>query len=194
MVARSPATANARVAERLDPAEARCAVPDERFDWLCELYKPASRVPAYLTVVDIAGLVKGAAEGQGLGNAFLSHIRAVDAIFHVVRMLPWVTQPPLAHCALTAVRPSVRAACTHGGPRTAGAFDSEEIAHVEGDVNPIRDLQIIHEELRYAPFQCRPIDDVHSPKAQAGTEQRPLAKPSRRWTAAHTGSRTRNSS
>jgi len=61
-------------------------VPDERFDWLCDLYKPASRVPAYLTVVDIAGLVKGASEGQGLGNAFLSHIRAVDAIFHVVRI------------------------------------------------------------------------------------------------------------
>lgn len=60
-------------------------MPDERFEWLCDLYKPASRVPAYLTVVDIAGLVKGAAEGAGLGNAFLSHIRAVDAIFHVVR-------------------------------------------------------------------------------------------------------------
>jgi len=97
----------------IDPSEARCAVPDERFDWLCDVYKPASKVPAYLTVVDIAGLVKGAAEGQGLGNAFLSHIRAVDGIFHVVR-----------------------------------AFDSEEIAHVEGEVNPVRDLQIIHDELR----------------------------------------------
>jgi obg-like ATPase 1 len=68
-------------------------VPDERFEWLCELYKPASRVPAYLTVMDIAGLVKGAAEGQGLGNAFLSHIRAVDAIFHVVR----IRRPTCAH-------------------------------------------------------------------------------------------------
>lgn len=97
----------------IDPEEARVAVPDARFDWLCEAFKPASRVPAYLTVIDIAGLVKGAAEGLGLGNAFLSHIRAVDGIFHVVR-----------------------------------AFVSEEVTHVEGDVDPLRDLDIIVEELR----------------------------------------------
>ena len=65
------------------------AVPDERFDWLCELYKPASRIPAFLTVYDIAGLTKGASTGAGLGNAFLSHIRAIDAIFQVVRMFPF---------------------------------------------------------------------------------------------------------
>ncbi len=88
------------------------AVPDERFDWLCDLYKTV-RVPAYLTVIDIAGLVKGAADGEGLGNAFLSHIQAVDGIFHVVR-----------------------------------AFSDEEVIHVEGEVNPVRDLEIIHEELR----------------------------------------------
>ena len=97
----------------IDPEEARVAVPDARFDWLCSSFKPAGRVPAYLTVIDIAGLVKGAAEGLGLGNAFLSHIRAVDGIFHVVR-----------------------------------AFNDEEVLHVEGDVNPIRDLDIIVEELR----------------------------------------------
>ena len=97
----------------IDPEEARVAVPDERFEWLCSVFKPASRVPAYLTVIDIAGLVKGAAEGLGLGNAFLSHIRAVDGIFHVVR-----------------------------------AFSDEEVLHVEGDVNPLRDLEIIVEELR----------------------------------------------
>jgi obg-like ATPase 1 len=97
----------------IDPEEARVAVPDERFDWLCESFKPSGRVPAYLTVIDIAGLVKGAAEGLGLGNAFLSHIRAVDGIFHVVR-----------------------------------AFNDEEVLHVEGDVNPVRDLEIIVEELR----------------------------------------------
>jgi len=61
------------------------SVPDERFDWLCSLYKPKSKVPAFLEVVDIAGLVKGAATGEGLGNAFLSHIRAVDGLFHVMR-------------------------------------------------------------------------------------------------------------
>ncbi|KAJ9437633.1 Obg-like ATPase 1 [Diplonema papillatum] len=69
----------------IEPNESRCAVPDERFEYLCDLWKSPSRVPAYLQVTDIAGLVKGAAEGEGLGNAFLSHITAVDGIFHVVR-------------------------------------------------------------------------------------------------------------
>jgi obg-like ATPase 1 len=80
---------------------------------LCEKYNPKSRVPANLTVYDIAGLTRGASTGAGLGNAFLSHIRAVDAIFQVVR-----------------------------------CFDDAEIIHVEGDVNPTRDLDIISEELR----------------------------------------------
>ena len=64
---------------------ARVNVPDDRFRWLCDLYKPKSQVPAFLEIVDIAGLVKGAAGGEGLGNAFLSHIAAVDGIFHVCR-------------------------------------------------------------------------------------------------------------
>ncbi|KAI5780445.1 P-loop containing nucleoside triphosphate hydrolase protein [Geopyxis carbonaria] len=97
----------------IDPEEARVVVPDERYDWLCEHYKPSSKVPANLTVYDIAGLTRGASTGAGLGNAFLSHIRAVDAIFQVVR-----------------------------------AFDDAEIIHVEGDVDPIRDLEIISDELR----------------------------------------------
>ena len=59
----------------IDPEESRTAVPDSRFDWLCSQYKPVSKVPAYLTVIDIAGLVKGASSGQGLGNAFLSHVK-----------------------------------------------------------------------------------------------------------------------
>ncbi|SPO04014.1 probable GTP-binding protein [Cephalotrichum gorgonifer] len=97
----------------IEPEEARVIVPDDRYDWLCEKYKPKSRVPANLTVYDIAGLTRGASTGAGLGNAFLSHIRAVDAIFQVVR-----------------------------------CFDDAEIIHVEGDVNPTRDLDIISEELR----------------------------------------------
>ena len=97
----------------IDPEEAKVIVPDQRFDWLCEQYKPKSQVPANLTVYDIAGLTRGASTGAGLGNAFLSHIRAVDAIFEVVR-----------------------------------CFDDAEITHVEGDVNPTRDLDIIAEELR----------------------------------------------
>ena len=88
-------------------------VPDDRFDWLVQQYKPKSVVPANLTVYDIAGLTRGASTGAGLGNAFLSHIRAVDALFQVVR-----------------------------------CFDDAEIIHVEGDVDPIRDLDIISEELR----------------------------------------------
>merc|ERR1711868_99633 len=67
----------------IDPNESRVPVPDARWDWLCDYHKPASKVPAFLNIMDIAGLVKGASEGQGLGNAFLSHIRACDALFHV---------------------------------------------------------------------------------------------------------------
>ncbi|GFQ92678.1 obg-like ATPase 1 [Trichonephila clavata] len=97
----------------IDPNESRVPVPDKRFDFLCEYFKPLSKVPAFLNVVDIAGLVKGANEGQGLGNAFLSHIRACDAIFHLCR-----------------------------------CFEDEDVSHVEGDINPVRDIEIINEELR----------------------------------------------
>uniref|UniRef100_A0AC34QYU5 Obg-like ATPase 1 n=1 Tax=Panagrolaimus sp. JU765 TaxID=591449 RepID=A0AC34QYU5_9BILA len=97
----------------IDPNESRVAVQDERFDWLCNHYQPASKVPAYLNVVDIAGLVKGASEGQGLGNAFLSHVSACEALFHLCR-----------------------------------AFEDDDVTHVEGDVNPTRDLEIIGNELR----------------------------------------------
>lgn len=64
------------------------SVQDVRFDWLVDHFKPKSVVPGALTVCDIAGLVKGAAAGKGLGNEFLSHIAAVDAIFHVCRGFP----------------------------------------------------------------------------------------------------------
>lgn len=97
----------------IDPNESRVPVPDARFDFLCEYHKPASKVPAFLNVTDIAGLVKGASEGQGLGNAFLSHISACDALFHLCR-----------------------------------AFDDDDVTHVEGEVNPVRDLEIINDELR----------------------------------------------
>jgi len=97
----------------IDPNEARVPVPDRRFDWLVDVFKPASVVPANLAITDIAGLVKGAASGEGLGNAFLSHIRAVDGIFHVVRI-----------------------------------FESSDITHVEGALDPVRDMDIISEELR----------------------------------------------
>ncbi|CAL1715759.1 unnamed protein product [Somion occarium] len=97
----------------IDPEEARIPVPDERFEWLCQTYKPSARIPAFLTCIDIAGLTAGASTGAGLGNAFLSHVRAVDGIFQVVR-----------------------------------AFDDSEVIHVEGEVNPLRDMEIIQTELR----------------------------------------------
>mmetsp|Transcript_12756 Transcript_12756/g.10901 ORF Transcript_12756/g.10901 Transcript_12756/m.10901 type:complete len:194 (-) Transcript_12756:824-1405(-) len=96
----------------IDPNVAKVAVPDARFDKLCEMWKPKSQVPAVLQVVDIAGLVPGASEGAGLGNAFLSHIQGVDGLFQVVRV-----------------------------------FEDDDITHTEGDVNPVRDLEIISKEL-----------------------------------------------
>jgi len=97
----------------IDPNESRVPVPDSRWDWLVAHHKPASKVPAFLNVTDIAGLVKGASEGQGLGNAFLSHIKACDALFHLCR-----------------------------------AFDDPDVIHVDSEVNPVRDLETINEELR----------------------------------------------
>mmetsp|Transcript_11894 Transcript_11894/g.27549 ORF Transcript_11894/g.27549 Transcript_11894/m.27549 type:complete len:429 (+) Transcript_11894:72-1358(+) len=69
----------------IDPNVSQCVVPDKKFEYLAQVYKPPSVVPAVLKIVDIAGLIKGASEGAGLGNAFLSHIAAVDGIFHLVR-------------------------------------------------------------------------------------------------------------
>ncbi|KAI5186391.1 obg-like ATPase 1 [Nematocida homosporus] len=69
----------------IDPSEAKVAIKDPRMDQLMAIYKSKKRVPAYLTVFDIAGLVKGASEGLGLGNRFLENIRQVDGIYHVVR-------------------------------------------------------------------------------------------------------------
>jgi obg-like ATPase 1 len=80
-----------------DPNLAKVNVPDPRFDKLCEMWKPKSKVQATLSIVDIAGLVPGASKGEGLGNAFLSHISATDAIFHVVRAFD---DPDIMHTEL----------------------------------------------------------------------------------------------
>lgn len=69
----------------IEPNKAVVPVPDERFNKLCEMWKPKSEVSAVLQVVDIAGLVRGASKGEGLGNHFLSNIKEVDGIYHVVR-------------------------------------------------------------------------------------------------------------
>jgi len=96
----------------IEPNLSRVAVPDERYDWLVDHFKPKSEVPAQLQITDIAGLMRGAHKGEGLGNAFLSHIRAVDGIFQVVRI-----------------------------------FEDTEITHVLDSIDPVRDLEIIQEEL-----------------------------------------------
>lgn len=96
----------------IEPNKAVVPVPDDRFKKLCEIWKPKSEVAAVLSVVDIAGIVKGASKGEGLGNHFLSNIREVDGIYHVVR-----------------------------------AFEDEEVTHTENQVDPVRDMEIINNEL-----------------------------------------------
>ena len=96
----------------IEPNVGIAPVRDERLDKLAEMYNPKKYTPAVLEIVDIAGLVKGASNGEGLGNKFLSHIREVDAILHVVR-----------------------------------CFENEDITHVEGGIEPGRDIDIINMEL-----------------------------------------------
>ena len=96
----------------IDPNTGVVAVPDERLKWLVEAYKTQREVPTTIEFVDIAGLVRGASKGEGLGNQFLGHIRMVDAITHVVR-----------------------------------CFQDENVVHVEGGVDPLRDIDTIETEL-----------------------------------------------
>ena len=96
----------------IEPNVGIAPVRDERLDRLAEMYNPKKYTPAVLEIVDIAGLVKGASNGEGLGNKFLSHIREVDAILHVVR-----------------------------------CFENDDITHVEGGIDPARDIDIINMEL-----------------------------------------------
>lgn len=94
------------------------SVPDERLDKLAEMYHPVKFTPATLEFVDIAGLVKGASNGEGLGNKFLADIREVDAIVHVVR-----------------------------------CFEDDNIVHVDGSVNPARDIETIDLELVFSDIE-----------------------------------------
>ncbi len=96
----------------IEPNVGMVSVPDERLDKLAEMYDPDKFTPATIEFVDIAGLVKGASKGEGLGNKFLSHIREVDAIIHVVR-----------------------------------CFENDDITHVDGNIDPARDIETINLEL-----------------------------------------------
>ena len=99
----------------IDPNVGIVQVPDPRLQQLAEIVKPERILPTTIEFLDIAGLVKGASQGEGLGNQFLGHIRSVDAIVHVVR-----------------------------------CFDDENVVHVTGSVDPIRDIEIIKTELALA--------------------------------------------
>ncbi len=102
----------------IDPNVGVVAVPDERLDVLTKMYDSAKTTPAVIEFVDIAGLVKGASKGEGLGNQFLANIRETDAIVHVVR-----------------------------------CFDDTDVIHVEGTVDPIRDIETINIELIFADIE-----------------------------------------
>ena len=123
----------------IEPNVGVVAVPDERIDALVEMYHPVKITPATIEFVDIAGLVKGASKGEGLGNKFLSHIREVDAIIHVVR-----------------------------------CFENDDIIHVEGSVDPARDIETINLELIFSDIEMveRRIDRV----AKAMKGDKSLAK------------------
>ena len=102
----------------IEPNVGMVAVPDERLEKLAKIYHPEKVTPAVIEFVDIAGLVKGASHGEGLGNKFLSHIREVDAICEVVR-----------------------------------CFEDTNIVHVDGSINPIRDIETINLELIFADLE-----------------------------------------
>lgn len=102
----------------IEPNVGVVIVPDDRLDFLNDLYKPKSLVPTSFEFTDIAGLVKGAAKGEGLGNKFLSHIREVDSIVEVVR-----------------------------------CFEDTNIVHVDGNINPKRDIETINLELIFADLE-----------------------------------------
>src|SRR6266852_1777255 len=99
----------------IEPNIGRVAVPDERLEVCARLAKSAKIIPTQLEFVDIAGLVRGASKGQGLGNQFLGHLREVDAIAHILR-----------------------------------CFDDDNVVHVEGSVDPIRDAETVETELMLA--------------------------------------------
>lgn len=121
----------------IEPNSAKVALNDENLKQLAKVAGSAKIIPNYLEITDIAGLVKGASKGEGLGNKFLSHVREVDAIIHLVR-----------------------------------CFKDGDITHVEGEIDPIRDIEIIETELTLADLeQAEKMLQKHEKKAQQGEKQ-----------------------
>lgn len=121
----------------IEPNIGRVAVPDERLDRIAEIGKSAKIIPTQLEFVDIAGLVRGASKGEGLGNQFLGNIRETDAIVYVLR-----------------------------------CFEDDDVTHVEGSVNPLRDAEIIETELMLADLESleRRIQNA-TKKARGGDKE-----------------------
>lgn len=124
----------------IDPNVGVVVVPDERIDKLTSMYNPKKTIATSFEFTDIAGLVKGASQGEGLGNKFLSHIREVDAICHIVR-----------------------------------CFEDSNVIHVEGNIDPIRDIEIINLELAIADLEIinNRIDKIKK-KAQTNRDKEAL--------------------
>lgn len=125
----------------IEPNVGVVAVPDKRLDELAKIYHPQKITPAYIEFVDIAGLVRGASRGEGLGNKFLSHIREVDAIVHVVR-----------------------------------CFEDADIIHVDGSIDPVRDVETIHLELILADFETCEKRLEKAQKAARGNDKNAQAE------------------
>ncbi len=123
----------------IDPNVGIVMVPDERIDLLGEMYHSKKITPAVIEFVDIAGLVKGASKGEGLGNQFLSNIREVDAILHVVR-----------------------------------CFEDTNVVHVDGSVDPVRDIETINFELIFSDIEI--LDRQLAKKSRGARNDKTLAK------------------
>ncbi len=123
----------------IDPNVGIVAVPDERLKLLGDMYKSKKVTPAVIEFVDIAGLVKGASKGEGLGNQFLSNIREVDAIVHVVR-----------------------------------CFEDPNVIHVDGNINPMRDIETINFELIFSDLEI--LERRYAKVVKAARMDKTLAK------------------
>ncbi len=123
----------------IDPNVGVVPVPDERIEVLTKMYNSKKTVPAVIEFVDIAGLVKGASKGEGLGNQFLSNIREVDAIVHVVR-----------------------------------CFEDTNVVHVDGSINPLRDIETINFELIFSDIEI--LDRRIAKNSRAANNNKEIAK------------------